>query len=145
MSLSSLEQRIASGATTEQRTYEGWAIVDVLGHQRFVGYVTTEYFGQTAFFHVVTPARDPRERVVDGSAYVDFKGMAFPPKGFTVLEDGKPASERFIGSGSIYSLTPTTRERVMEILEEIDSRTVVGLLDVDRKPVDPKSDDDILF
>jgi hypothetical protein len=30
----------------KQAAFDGWAIVDVMGHQRYVGYVTTEAYRQ---------------------------------------------------------------------------------------------------
>lgn len=29
----------------QQAKFDGWAIVDVMGHQRYAGYVTTEAYG----------------------------------------------------------------------------------------------------
>ena len=42
--------------TIETKSFEGWAIVDVLGHQRYVGYVTTEAYGAAVLFRVDVPA-----------------------------------------------------------------------------------------
>jgi hypothetical protein len=139
--LSTVEQQPA--INKRERTFEGWAIVDVLGHQRHVGYVTTEYFGQTAFFRVMTPARDPRERIVDGNEYVNFKGCSYPPAGSKVFEEGRPGGERFIGAASVYALTPATKERVMELAEDIDTRAVVNVTDPEGKPIAKPTDDDI--
>ncbi len=33
--------------------FEGYAIVEIMGHQKVSGYVTTQYFGGTAVFRVV--------------------------------------------------------------------------------------------
>jgi hypothetical protein len=31
----------------QQATFEGWAVVELFGHSREIGYVKTEYFGRT--------------------------------------------------------------------------------------------------
>jgi hypothetical protein len=47
---------------TPQAKFDGWAIVDVLGHQRYVGYVVTEAYGAAVLFRVDVPALELRER-----------------------------------------------------------------------------------
>lgn len=47
------EQQLAS--------FEGYAIVEIMGHQKAAGYVTTQYFGGTAVFRVVQPERDDED------------------------------------------------------------------------------------
>ena len=42
-------------AATQSR-FEGWAIVEMFGHQREAGFVTTESFGPACLFRVDTPA-----------------------------------------------------------------------------------------
>lgn len=117
---------------TETKKFDGWAIVDVLGHQRYAGYVTTENYGQTAFFRVATPAREPRERTVESDEYVQGRGYLTP--GSKIAEGGVPASERLIGAGSIYMLTPQTREQVLTLLDEIESRKVLSVTNPDGTP-----------
>jgi hypothetical protein len=39
----------------QQAKFEGYALVEIMGHQRVAGFVTTEYFGNVAVFHVVMP------------------------------------------------------------------------------------------
>lgn len=128
----------------QSRSYAGWAIVDVLGHQRFVGYVTTEYFGTTAFFRVLTPERAQRDRVVEQSEWPG--GWGTIHNGSTVTESSEPSSERFIGAGSIYQLTPASKTRVMALLDEIDPRTVIAVKDRDGKSIEkPKLTEDTPF
>lgn len=40
---------------TKQATFEGWAVLEIFGHQRYAGYVTTQAFGQSVLFRVDVP------------------------------------------------------------------------------------------
>src|ERR1700741_3834903 len=73
-------------ATTEiqQSRLDGWAIVDVLGHQRYVGYVTTEAYGQAVLFRIDVPPLEERERVTKAPGYIN--GRGYCPAGTTVQE-----------------------------------------------------------
>jgi|SRR5690349_19315516 len=135
-------QMVTATATTTARTIEGWAIVDVLGHQRHVGYVTTEYYGGTAFFRVQTPARPARERVMEHDYWFDKIGSV--PKGGKVQEGAVEKSERLIGAGSVYAIQPSSEHDVMCLLESIDPRPVLSATDSDGKVIEkPKPDDDM--
>src|SRR5215467_13892732 len=43
-------------------TFEGWAILEIFGHQRYAGYVTTQTFGAASMFRLDVPALEERER-----------------------------------------------------------------------------------
>lgn len=75
----------------QQSKFEGWAIVEVMGHNTFQGFVTTESFGGTVLFRVDVP-EIPEETTKHG------KREAVQP--FTKL----------IGAGSIYCITPCTED-----------------------------------
>ena len=70
---------------TAQVEFEGWAILELLGHRRLAGYVT-----------VVELAGQPMLRL-------DVPGQVYGGE-----ETGK--ATQFVGAGSIYALTPTTEE-----------------------------------
>ena len=65
----------------EQARFAEWAIVDVMGHQRYIGLVT--------------------EQVVAGQGFV----RVDIPK-----TDKQPAWTKLIGTGSIYAITPVSEE-----------------------------------
>jgi hypothetical protein len=104
----------------EQSNFEGWAVVNVLGHQQYAGHVTTEHFGQTVLFRVVTPAREPRTRIAEEGEYL---GHDYAKAGWRVTESAMPESVRYIGAGSIYSLEPKSQESVMAEIEAISKRS----------------------
>lgn len=103
----------------QQAHFDGWAIVDVMGHQRYIGYVTTEAYGAAVLFRVDVPALDERERTTKRPGYI---GDAYYPAGTLVKEGGVQGYTKLIGSGSIYMLSPVTKEAALAALEEVQHR-----------------------
>lgn len=68
--------------------FDQWGIVDVLGHQRYVGRVTEQVIAGTGFVRVDVPA----------TAKV-------------------PAWTKLIGTGSIYAITPVSEEIALAMAE----------------------------
>ena len=135
--------------------FDGWAIVDVLGHQRYVGYVTTEAYGQAVLFRIDVPPLEERERVTKRPGYVADR---YVPAGATVKEGAVDGYTKLIGSGSIYAITPCTKEAALAAVEEMQRRplTLVALpperaidagplpTDRDLEPADGEGPDDDL-
>ena len=48
-------------AETEQAVFEGWGIVELMGHQSEIGFVKTQAFGQAVMFRIDTPELPERE------------------------------------------------------------------------------------
>lgn len=108
----------------QQARFEGWAIVDVMGHQRYVGFVTTEAYGQAVLFRIDVPALDERERVTKRPEYCGPNGSYVPP-GSTVKEGAVAGYTKLVGSGSIYTITPCTKEAALSAVEEMQSRPLM--------------------
>jgi hypothetical protein len=121
----------------KQATFDGWAIVDVLGHQRYVGYVTTEAYGQAVLFRVDVPALEERERVTKRPGYSDGRYL---PAGTTVKEGAVAGYTKLIGSGSIYTLTPCTREAAIAAVEEMQARPLMSVALPPERTIEPKYD-----
>lgn len=113
------------GDDVRQAHFEGWAIVDVLGHQRYVGYVTTEAYGQAVLFRVDVPALEERERVTKRPGH--FADRGYLPAGTTVKEGAVAGYTKLIGSGSIYTLTPCTKEAALEAVEQSQPRPLMSV------------------
>jgi|GEM_PF-1693826 len=107
---------------TKQAVFDGWAIVDVLGHQRYVGYVTTEAYGQAVLFRIDVPALDSRERVTKQPEYA---GGRYVPVGTSLFEGAVDGYTKLIGAGSIYAITPCTREAALRAVEELQPRPLM--------------------
>jgi hypothetical protein len=54
----------------QQAQFNGWAKVEVMGHQTHIGFVKTEAYGQAVMFRVDTPELPAREYVLTEPAYV---------------------------------------------------------------------------
>lgn len=106
----------------QQAKFDGWAIVDVLGHQRYVGYVTTEAYGQAVLFRIDVPALEERERVTKRPGYSDERYL---PAGTTVTEGAVAGYTKLIGAGSIYAMTPCTKEAALEAVEQLQERPLM--------------------
>lgn len=65
--------------SNEKSPFEGWAIIELMGHRRLGGYVSEVTFAGAAFVRIDIPG-----------------------------EDGKPAATQLVSPGSVYALTPTT-------------------------------------
>jgi hypothetical protein len=47
----------------KQSAFEGWAVLEIFGHQTYAGFVTTQTFGQAVLFRVDVPPLAERERL----------------------------------------------------------------------------------
>jgi hypothetical protein len=114
---------------TKQNEFEGWAKVEVMGHQTHIGFVTTQVFGTACLFRVDQPEIPGEERVLQRDEYIGFRTV---PKGTTVKIDSIPAASTLIGSASIYRLTPCTEAAARAaILREVCRPLIpVGLPDL---------------
>lgn len=81
------------GETTELKS---WALVELFGHQRIVGFLSQQTFGTSVLFRIDVP-----DLMKDGKRVRD---------GFT----------RYFGTAAIYSITPVSEEIVRKLLPAID-------------------------
>lgn len=65
----------------DTKTFESWAIVEVMGHRQFAGFVTEQALGGASFVRVDVPEANDL-----------------------------PAFTKLLGAGSIYAITPCTEE-----------------------------------
>jgi len=75
---------------------KSWALVELFGHQRIVGFLTQQTFGSGVLFRVDVPDL--------------LKDSKVQRKGFT----------RYFGLSAIYSITPIDEQTVRELLPMID-------------------------
>lgn len=104
--------------------FDGWAIVEVFGHQRYAGYVTTEAYGAAVLFRVDVPALEARERVTKAPGYV---GGRYVPAGSKVFEGAVPAYSKLYGVSAIFSLSPCTQDFALRTVEEIQPRPLISV------------------
>jgi hypothetical protein len=98
----------------EEAKFEGHAIVDVLGHQRYVGYVRTEAYGQAVMFRVDVPELPAREFTLEQPEYIDGN---WTPAGAKVKREATPGYTKLIGAGSIYTISPCSEAATLKAVE----------------------------
>lgn len=95
----------------QQAQFEGWALVEIMGHQRVAGYVTTQAFGSTVMFRVEQQEVAPREEVVTENRYESGVGYLRPGDRIRISRE---RAETYIGAGSVYRMTRITEAEAMK-------------------------------
>ena len=106
----------------KQSCFEGWAVVELMGHQREIGYVTTEAYGQSVMFRIDTPGLDEREYELPRPEYVEHHWM---PAGTKVKRPASPARSRLVDPGSLYAINPCSEEAARQAIESSASRPLI--------------------
>jgi len=113
----------------ESNRFEGWAVVEMFGHVKEVGFVTTQYYGTACLFQIDVPELPEREFVLRRPEYThdDTGSMRFAPAGAKVKRVAVLARSRLIGPGAVYSMTPCTEEAARAAIDEFVSRRLILL------------------
>lgn len=124
----------------QQSKFEGYAIVEIMGHQKMAGYVTTEAFGNVVMFKIHQESAPPEEKILDSSRYL---GGEWHPAG-TKLRATRQEAVSYIGAGSVYRMTPCTREDVFRsqptIFEVLERPAAIAQIEAP----DDFNDDDLM-
>lgn len=120
----------------QQSKFEGWAILELMGHRREIGYVTTEHYGAASLFRVDSPEFEEREFELTKPQYVDGRMV---PAGSKVKRSGIPAKSCLVGPGSIYALNPCTEETARKAIEEGIHRPLILLSVPERAQIEASS------
>lgn len=105
----------------EQEKFEGWALIELYGHAREAGYVSTAYFGPAAMFRVEVPEIPARQETLSRPQWLEGK---LCPAGTVVEAEAIPGRTRFLGPGSIYSMNPASEEAVRAAIASMVQRDV---------------------
>lgn len=97
-----------------QAKFEGWAIVELFGHQREAGFITTQYFGNAAMFQLDVPELVERDYILEKPEWGK-EGMI--PAGSTVKKEPIPGRTRLINPSAVYALNPCDEAGVRKALE----------------------------
>lgn len=102
--------------------FEGFAHVQILGHQEVSGYVTPESYGHVVLFRVRLDAPEPREFVLDREQWIAHRVLQAGSR----IRRTYQAVEQLVGAGSVYRITPCSEEEARrfqsfddEILEAV--------------------------
>ena len=107
-----------------QSKFEDWAIVEVMGHQTYAGFVTTQAFGQAVLFRVDVPELPERDRTLNRAEYIN--GVYYE-SGSVVRESPVPGYSKLIGAGSIYAITPCTEDAAKLAVDRVQPRKLTLL------------------
>lgn len=125
-----------------QANFEGWAVVEMMGHQREIGFVTTQAFGQAVMFRIDTPELNgDREYVLERPEWVSGR-MA--PVGTTVKREAVAARSRLVSPGALYAINPCTEEAARQALERTTQRPLMLVALPEGAVLGPAVDDDIV-
>lgn len=94
-----------------------WAVVELFGHQKEVGFVSVQSFGPAQMFRIDVPPRPEREYTLECPEYV---GGDYQPVGTIVKRMEREGKSRLIGVGAIYAINPCTEQMAMAALERLD-------------------------
>ena len=122
-----------------QSTFEGWAVVEIFGHQRYAGFVTTEAYGQAVLFRVEVPPLPERERTAKSYEYAD--GVSIPP-GSIVKEVAVPGYSKLFGAGAIYGITPCTQDVAEKAVAAMQARKLTLVSLAPERALQPLRDDE---
>jgi hypothetical protein len=98
-----------------QAQFNGWARVEVMGHQTHIGYVRTEAYGAAVLFRIDTPELPEREWVLEKPEW-DERGSLIPV-GSKVKRAGSPGVSVLVGAGSIYRIVPCSEGAAKKAIE----------------------------
>src|SRR3954468_10809301 len=96
----------------KQATFEGWAIVEMMGHRKETGFVVTQAFGQAVLFRVDVPELPEREYILESPQYVDGR---FCPIGTKVKRSASPARSCLVAPSSLYAINPCSEQAAMSV------------------------------
>lgn len=98
-----------------QASFNGFAKVEVMGHQSHIGYVTTEAYGQAVMFRIDQPEVPESEDTLTES---DWIGNQRVPVGTVVKREKIESISVLVGSGSIYRIIPCTEAVAMKAIRD---------------------------
>ena len=123
-----------------QAKYEGFAVVELMGRQQEIGYVTTEYYGGAALFRVDAPEIPEREYTLTRPEYARTdSGHRTLPAGSVVKRAAIPARTRLVSPAALYALNPCTEETARQAIEDSVPRALI-VLHIPAPPALPGAD-----
>ena len=113
----------------KQASFEGWAVVEMMGHRKEIGFVTTQAFGQAVLFRVDSPELPEREYTLESPEYARHNGTGerWCPTGTKVKREASPARSCLVAPSSLYAINPCTEAAAMALIERNRSRPLIAL------------------
>jgi hypothetical protein len=110
----------------QQANFEGWAIVEMMGHQTEIGFVTTQAFGQAVLFRIDAPELPEREFTLNAPAWADVDGgQHWTQAGAKVKRAATPARSRLVSPNALYAINPCTEQAARTAIEKHVARPLI--------------------
>lgn len=107
-----------------QSNFESWAVVELLGHRKEIGFVTTQAFGPAVLFRVDVPELPARDYTLESPEYVDGR---YCPIGTKVQRPASPGRSCLVAPASLYAINPCSEEAAMKVIERSVARPLIIL------------------
>lgn len=131
-------------ADLPQAQFNGWAKVEVMGHQSHIGYVRTEAYGAAVLFRIDTPELPEREYVLEEPSWayeVSPDLRRWCREGTKVKRERVPGVSVLVGAGSIYRIVPCSEAAAMKAIEST-MRTELMIMEIPPERALPAPADD---
>lgn len=96
-------------------------MIELFGHQREAGYVSTQYFGDKAMFQVDVPEIPEREETITEPMW---EGLQLLPAGSVISRTAIAGRTRLVSPGAIYAINPATEESVRSAISRSERREI---------------------
>jgi hypothetical protein len=135
----------------ENTGFNGWARVEINGHNTHIGLVETQAFGGAVLFRIDRPEIPECEETLEHAAWVD---AVRAPAGSIVKRGAIPAATVLVGASSIYRIIPCTEQVAMLAIRQSESRSLFLVKLADAPAItagdvsdeqDPDDDEDACF
>jgi hypothetical protein len=123
----------------KQSNFEGWAVIELFGHSREVGFVSTEHFGPGVLFRVEVPALPEREVTLMHPQWINDQ---LCDAGTKIIKGVIEGRTRFIGPGAIYAMNPCSKDAAFAAIESMAPRETKIVELVKRKELAPPDEED---
>ena len=120
--------------------FEGWALVELMGHQREAGFVTTQYFGDKAMFQIDVPEIPARQETLEIPRWLD---DVLAPVGTVVEGAAIPGRTRLVNPGAVYALNPATEAAVRVAVARGERREIKVISLPEGKQLERGASDDM--
>ncbi len=118
----------------QQTSFEGYAVLELMGHNQAYGFVTTCYFGGPALFRVDRPEIPKREYELKRAQWI---GDVLAQPGTKVEREAVPGSTVFVGPQAVFRMTPCDEATVRECIERNIQAPIKVLSLVEQKRIAP--------
>ncbi len=103
----------------DKKQFEGWAVVELYGHQREVGFVSTQYYGAASLFQIDVPELEEREYQLKSP---EWAGSQLIQAGSIVRREAVAGRSRLVGVGAIYAINPCTEQTARDLIDRNATR-----------------------